>query len=98
GYRIRSLEKRLGITYRPKINLESLGYLYFIVFVKFRGSRPDPELLKREMESTASVQFAALTSSSRYDMVLIVATASDYNAVATENLPLSLRKIRMSPS
>ncbi len=98
GYRIRVLEKRLGISYRPKVYLESLGYLHFIVFVKFRGSRPDPDLLQREMDSNATVQFAALTSGGKYDLILIIATISDYNAVATESLPAALRKIRMGPS
>jgi DNA-binding Lrp family transcriptional regulator len=98
GYRIRTLEKKLSISYKPRINLESLGYLRFIVFVKFRVSRPDPDLLQKEMDSMPSVQFAALTSSSKYDLILILATTSDYAAAAIENLPDALKRIRMSPS
>ncbi len=98
GYRIRALEKRFGICYTPKINLEALGYLHFIVFVKFRGSRPDPDQLQKEISSMSAVQFAALSSNSKYDLVLIIATISNYNAVETESLPVLLKNLRMSPS
>jgi DNA-binding Lrp family transcriptional regulator len=98
GYRIRSLERRFDIVYRPRVNLEALGYLHFIVFVKFRDSRPDPDLLQKELDSISAVQFAALSSSSKYDMVLIVSTISDYTDVAKEGLPAALRKLRMCAS
>lgn len=98
GYRIRSLEKRFNIVYKPKVKLESLGHLYFIVFVKFRASRPDPERLQKEMDSISAVQFAALTSGSRYDLVLILAASSDYRPGSTDGLPDIMMRIRMSPS
>ena len=98
GNRMRSLERSLGMEYRPKVLLEGLGYLFFIVFAKFRDRRPDPDHLEREMNAFPSVQFAALSSNSKYDLVLIIATINDYNAVAKESLPVILRKIRMSPA
>jgi DNA-binding Lrp family transcriptional regulator len=98
GYRIRSLEGRLGIEYRPKVIIEGLGYLYFIVFAKFASARPDSDALQRELESNPAVQFAALSPDSKYDMVMVVASISDYNVMGEESLPAILRNIRMGPS
>lgn len=98
GYRIRSLEGKLGINYVPKITLERLGYLYFIVFAKFRGARPDPDKLQKEIEAISAVQFGALAANSKYDLILIIATRNEYNAVGKDSLPSVLKKIRMEPS
>jgi DNA-binding Lrp family transcriptional regulator len=98
GYRIRSLENRLGIEYRPRIMVEKLGYLYFIVFAKFRGSRPDPDQLQKEISSISAVQFGALAANSKYDLILIVATRNEYNAAGKDSLPTVLKKLRMEPS
>ncbi|MDE1865073.1 MAG: AsnC family transcriptional regulator [Candidatus Micrarchaeota archaeon] len=101
SYRIRALEKRFGIVYRPKVEVEGLGYLYFVVFVKFTSSRPDLDALEKEISANPSIQFAALSPDSKYDMVLIVATISNYNShdpTDEESLPAILRNIRMGPS
>ncbi len=98
SYRLRSLENRLGIEYKPKVLIEKLGYLYFIVFTKFASSKPDPDVLQREMSANPAVQFAALSPNSKYDMILVIASVSDYNAMEEQSLPAILRNIRMSPS
>jgi DNA-binding Lrp family transcriptional regulator len=100
GYRIRALEKKFGITYHPKINTEAFGYLHFLVFVKFKEApRPNPQQLQKELSSISSVQFAAISADgSKYDMVIVIATISDYNATSAESLPVLLKKLRMLPS
>ena len=99
GYKVRSLERRLGIVYRPNIQVEGLGYLYFIIFAKFLDSRPDPQLLQEEMKANSAVQFAALSSDSRYDLVIIIATISNYTLMGAENMPAAIVKdIRMGRS
>ncbi len=98
GYRVRSLEKRLGIEYKPKILIEGLGYLYFIVFARFISWRPDPDALQKDIIANPSIQFAALSSDSKYDLTLIVAAVNDYNVTGGESLPAVLRDIRMAPS
>lgn len=102
GYRIRALEQKLDINYKPKVRLEGLGYMYFIVFAKFTGQRPDSAVLQAELDKLPSVQFAAMSTNSKYDLTLIIATLNDYNAdqssASGESLPVILKRIRMIPA
>jgi len=67
--RIKKLEKLLGINYTAHIRLLNLGFLYFVVFIKFLDTMPDPLKVKEDIESVPEVQFAAFTKG-EYDMFI----------------------------
>ena len=85
------LEKNLNISYIPDVRLTKIGFLEFMVFVKFAGRSPDPELVKVELKEIGEVQFAAFTSGI-YDMLLFVIAESN------ENLAEIVKKIKGIPS
>ncbi len=70
-YRVKRLEEKLGIEYITEINVEKLGYLKFIGFVKFLGSIPEQEELRSAFEKDGRVQLVLLTSG-RYDVVFFL--------------------------
>ena len=86
-----SLEKNLNISYIPDVRLTKIGFLEFMVFVKFAVRSPDPELVKAELKEIGEVQFAAFTSGI-YDMLLFVIAESN------ENLAEIIRRIKGVPS
>ncbi len=69
GARVKKLEKLLGINYTAYVRLLNLGFLYFVVFVKFLGAGPNPTNVKADIESVPEVQFAAFTKG-EYDMFI----------------------------
>ena len=70
-YKILSLEKRLGIEYTLEIDVEKLGYVYYIVNAKFLDKRPKFEEIKAAIEAEPMVQFAALTKGD-YDLFMYI--------------------------
>ena len=70
-YSILALEKKLGIKYTLEINVEKLGYVYYIVNAKFLDKKPQFEEIKAAIESEPMVQFAALTKGD-YDLFMYV--------------------------
>lgn len=67
--RVRSLERRYSINYTLEMDLEKLGYLGFITFIKFKGDVPHFTDMVKALENQPNIQFAALVSG-RYDMVI----------------------------
>ncbi len=65
----KALEKKYGINYILEIDLEKLGYLGFITFIKFRGMAPHSAGVIKALESQPNVQFAAFVSG-KYDMII----------------------------
>lgn len=70
-YSILSLEKKLGIKYTLEIDVEKLGYVYYIVNAKFLGERPQFDEIKAAIEAEPMVQFAALTKG-EYDLFMYI--------------------------
>ena len=86
-----SLEKNLDISYIPDVRLTKIGFLEFIIFVKFTGGIPDPSMVKEDLRGIGEIQLAAFTSGI-YDMLLFVMAESN------ENLAEVVKKIKGVPS
>ncbi len=67
--RVKQLEKRYGIRYLVEVDIEKLGYLKFLIMVKFIDVHPPVEELKNAIEKEPRVQLAFLTNGD-YDLVL----------------------------
>jgi DNA-binding Lrp family transcriptional regulator len=74
--KITRLEKELGIRYIPHIKLERLGFIEFLVLVKFSERKPNPDGVKEDLSKLPQVQFAALTNG-KYDMILHILAESN---------------------
>ena len=66
--RVRALEQRYGIQYITEINVEKLGYLKFIGFIKFFDEVPSAEELRSAFEGDGRVELVLLTSG-KYDVI-----------------------------
>ena len=86
-----SLEKNLDISYIPDVRLTKIGFLEFIIFVKFTGGIPDPSMVKEDLRGIGEIQLAAFTSGA-YDMLLFIIAESN------ENLAEIIKKIKGVPS
>ena len=69
--RVRKLEKNLGIRYTIEPDLIKLGYLSYVVFVKFRKEKPTERILRDVITKEPKIQLAVLTKG-EYDLVLYV--------------------------
>jgi DNA-binding Lrp family transcriptional regulator len=70
--RIKKLERLCGIRYVPEINLEQLGYLKFLMLVKFIDKIPDVEILIRVLKKEPRVQFAMSLVGGEHDLIIYV--------------------------
>ena len=85
--RVRAMEKRYGIEYLPEVDLQQLGYLSYITFVKFLDDGiPDIEEMKATLEAEPNIQIAMLTRG-EYDLVLYI--------FAKDNREISLLLIKL---
>ncbi len=66
-----SVEKKYGIQYISEIDISKLGYLTYIVLIKFENKKPGINEAKRELEKEPSVQLAMLTYG-KYDLIMYV--------------------------
>lgn len=64
-----NVEKRYGVRYIAEINLDRLGYLTYIIFIKFSEKMPPINEIRRELEKEKSVQLALLAQG-EYDIVI----------------------------
>lgn len=80
--RVKSLEKRYGIRYLAETDMFKLGFLEYIVFVKFTNKYPEIEEMKRAASEEAKVQFAAVTKGD-YDMIMYIFDESSGAAMDT---------------
>lgn len=79
-YRIKHLEERFGIRYIPEIDTMKLGFLTYLVFVKFYNEKPTLEEIKQVMDGVPRVQFVGATSGN-YDLIILL-LAEDSNKAA----------------
>ncbi len=75
--RIRHLEKRYGIKYIAEINIEKLGYLKFIILVRFLDKVPSALEIKRALESEPLVQLVMTLSGGDYQLMMYVLAKSN---------------------
>ncbi|MDE1824632.1 MAG: AsnC family transcriptional regulator, partial [Candidatus Micrarchaeota archaeon] len=59
--RIKSLEEKLGIKYILEIDIEKLGYIQYLVLIKFEEASLTAEELKKVIGDNPRIQFAAIT-------------------------------------
>ncbi len=68
--RIKNLEERYGIDYTAEIDIEKLGYLKFIILVRFIGKMPTTAEMRSAAESEPRVQFAMALSGSDHNLMM----------------------------
>ncbi len=70
--KIKTLEQKYGIDYIAELNLETLGYLKFLILVKFIKDQPESVSLKKSMEGEPNIQYGAILRGGDYDIMLYV--------------------------
>lgn len=81
--RVEALKKRYNLAYLPEIDVEKLGYLKFLIFVKFLGRRPSVNEIKKVVESQPTVQLCLLLSGNYYDLIIYTLAEDNLSAQAT---------------
>ncbi|MDE1861234.1 MAG: hypothetical protein KGH72_05990 [Candidatus Micrarchaeota archaeon] len=68
-YHLKNLEKSLDIRYTLELNAEALGYITYLLLIKFDDQTPNLEDLKKVLEKDPRIQFAAALKGD-YDLVI----------------------------
>lgn len=71
--RVKKLEKQYGIKYTAEIDLDKLGYITYLILIKFQTEIPSTESLKAAVEKDPRIQLALLTKG-EYDLIIFVLT------------------------
>ena len=66
-----NVERKYGIRYVAEIDVSKLGYLTYIVMIKFENKKPGINEARRELEKEPSVQLAMLTYG-KYDIIMYI--------------------------
>jgi DNA-binding Lrp family transcriptional regulator len=77
----RGVEKKFRLRYVAELDINKLGYLSYMVMVKFgiddvNEQKPDPEEIKRAVENQPEVQLAMVTEG-EYDLVMYILARND---------------------
>lgn len=75
--RLEALKKKYNIEYLPEIDVDKLGYLKFLIFVKFLGKAPSASEIKEATESQSAVQLCLLLSGNEYDLIIYILAESN---------------------
>lgn len=78
--RIKHLERKYGIRYMPEIDIRKLGYLTYVIFVKFAERPPSSGLVREALRKEPIVQLALLTQG-RYDLVMYITVENSEEAI-----------------
>ena len=78
-YHVQRLGKKLGIRYTVELVLGSMGYMQFIIFVKFLGNRPPLSELKAALSNEPRIQLAALVKG-EFDLIIYLLAEDSYKA------------------
>ncbi len=70
-YRVRSLEKKFDVKYLCEIDITKLGYMAYLVFVKFEDGMPDITKLRSTIIKQHKIQLAGLLRG-EYDLLLYI--------------------------
>ncbi len=81
-YRIGRLEHKYGIRYLAELNTHKLGFIQYVLFVKFSDVHPGIEEARTAASEEPKVQFAALTKGD-YDMVMYILDENSETAMDT---------------
>ena len=65
----RNIEEKYGIRYIAEIDIGKLGYLTYIILIKFENKRPGINEARRELEKEASIQLAMMTYG-KFDIIM----------------------------
>src|SRR5271155_6106732 len=68
--RVKGLEDRFGIRYLAEIDTEKLGYLKFMIFVKFLDKLPSNDEITAAIKNEPRIQFAATLTGGEYNLML----------------------------
>lgn len=81
--RVKGLEDRFGIRYLAEIDTEKLGYLKFLIFVKFLDKLPTNDEITAAIRNEPRIQFAAVLTGGEYNLLLylLVENNSEINII-----------------
>ncbi len=90
--RVKRLEKVYRIRYTAEIDIEKLGYLKFLILVKFFAKVPSNEEIRNGLLGYSRVQFAVSLTGGDYDLLIYVLSESntDVNILSREILSNSV--------
>ncbi|HVC58274.1 MAG TPA: Lrp/AsnC family transcriptional regulator [Candidatus Acidoferrales bacterium] len=83
-YQIRKVEQKYGVSYLAEIDVNKLGYLEFVMLIKFEGARPSNENIRETLAKNPMVQMCA-TLKGEYDLLIYALAESDFK-IADERL------------
>ncbi|MCL5419588.1 MAG: hypothetical protein M1354_01770 [Candidatus Marsarchaeota archaeon] len=75
--KICNLEDKYRIRYLAEVNLESLGYLKFIMLIKFLREIPQADDLRKVLEPELRIQYATVLRGGDYDLMLYIMAESN---------------------
>lgn len=87
--RVRQLERSYGIRYTAEIDIEKLGYLKFLVLVKFLGGVPSSEEVRSGLAREPKVQLAMSLTGGDYDLLIYVLAESNRDVNTLSRVILS---------
>ena len=76
-YHMRKITKKFDIRYLPEIYTSKLGYVDFVIFVKFDEEVPSIEEMRKELIKFPRVQLA-MTVHGKYDLFIYFVAESKY--------------------
>lgn len=71
GRKVRLLEEKYAIEYVAEIDPVKLGFIEYLVFIKFKGNKPNTSEIRNAFEGLPIVQLCA-TVTGEYDVMLYV--------------------------
>lgn len=77
--RVKAIEKKFGITYLLEVDVEKLGYIRYLILIKFEDGVPTKEEIEEAIKGEYNIQFAAVTKGD-YDVVMYVIDESPLKA------------------
>ncbi|MCL5419469.1 MAG: AsnC family transcriptional regulator [Candidatus Marsarchaeota archaeon] len=79
--RIKHLEKLYGISYTAEIDIEKMGYLKFLIFIKFFETVPPVEEIRSILSKEIRIQSAMMLSGGDYHLVIYVLAEKNLDVI-----------------
>ena len=70
-YKVKSLERRFGIKYILEVDIEKLGYIPYLLLIKFQEDVPSTDMLREVFGKRPEIQFASITKGD-YDVLIYI--------------------------
>lgn len=77
--RVKLLENKYGMRYTAEIDIGKLGYLKFLMLIKFASDFPKEEEMTSAISREPEVQFAAMLRGGAYDLILYALAKDNYD-------------------